>query len=125
MRRSGPEGGRSRSPRAGAFHAFRPLVAPAGGRSQGRKFLPEGSAQAVEKSRFGQANPRKSKSFPNQNLNDSRGAPNLLFVLAWKSLANSDVGLECAPRGGHNEGLGLTVGAGLSEDESHDQASFP
>src|SRR5271166_3077823 len=42
-----------------------------------------------------------------------------------QSASKTDPGLECAPRGGHNEGLGLTVGAGLSEDESHDQASFP
>jgi hypothetical protein len=32
--------------------------------------------------------------------------------------------LECAPRGGHRGRIGLTIGAGLSEDESHGQASF-
>jgi hypothetical protein len=33
--------------------------------------------------------------------------------------------LECAPIGGHLAGLELTGTAGLSEDESHGQASFP
>jgi hypothetical protein len=32
--------------------------------------------------------------------------------------------MECAPGGGQNERIGLTVLAGLSEDGSHDKASI-
>jgi hypothetical protein len=33
--------------------------------------------------------------------------------------------LECAPGAGQQAGGELTGGAGLSEDESHDQTPFP
>src|SRR6516225_6894219 len=33
--------------------------------------------------------------------------------------------LECAPNGGHLAGMELTKAAGLSEDESHGQTTFP
>jgi hypothetical protein len=33
--------------------------------------------------------------------------------------------LECARNGGHLAGMELTRAAGLSEDESHGQATFP
>ena len=32
---------------------------------------------------------------------------------------------ECAPNGGHLAGMELTKAAGLSEDESHGQTTFP
>ena len=37
----------------------------------------------------------------------------------------ADIGLECAPNGGHLAGMELTKAAGLSEDESHGQTTFP
>jgi hypothetical protein len=33
--------------------------------------------------------------------------------------------VECAPNGGHLAGMELTKAAGLSEDESHGQTTFP
>jgi len=36
-----------------------------------------------------------------------------------------DAKLECAPNGGHLAGMELTKAAGLSEDESHGQTTFP
>jgi hypothetical protein len=35
------------------------------------------------------------------------------------------IALECAPNGGHLAGMELTRAAGLSEDESHGQTTFP
>jgi len=42
-----------------------------------------------------------------------------------QSASNFDPRLECARGDGQIEGSGLTSCVGLSEDESHDQASFP
>ena len=39
--------------------------------------------------------------------------------------SKADIGLECAPNAGHLAGVGLTKAAGLSEDESHVQTTFP
>jgi hypothetical protein len=39
--------------------------------------------------------------------------------------SKADIAVECAPNGGHLAGMELTKAAGLSEDESHGQATFP
>ena len=39
--------------------------------------------------------------------------------------SKADIGVECAPDGGHLAGIELTKAAGLSEDESHGQTTFP
>jgi hypothetical protein len=39
--------------------------------------------------------------------------------------SKADMTLECAPNGGHLAGMELTKAAGLSEDESHGQTTFP
>jgi hypothetical protein len=46
------------------------------GKEQEKNFLPGGSAQLLEKARFGQANPRKSKLFPL-----------IVFARIWPGLA--------------------------------------
>jgi hypothetical protein len=37
----------------------------------------------------------------------------------------ADIPVECARNGGHLAGMELTKAAGLSEDESHGQTTFP
>ena len=39
--------------------------------------------------------------------------------------SKADIEVECAPNGGHLAGMELTKAAGLSEDESHGQTTFP
>ena len=48
-----------------------------------------------------------------------------LGVRGCQSARKVDPGLECAPGAGQQVGRELTGAAGLSEDESHDQAPFP
>ena len=52
---------------------------------------------------------------------DGAGECPLLGVKRTSTGAN----LECAPNGGHLAGMELTKAAGLSEDESHGQTTFP
>lgn len=43
---------------------------------------------------------------------------------AGQTATSFTVAVECAPGGGRFESFELTVGTGLSKDESHDQTSF-
>ena len=51
--------------------------------------------------------------------------PEPLMSAMGQKQTSRQLQLECAPNGGHLTGMELTEAAGLSEDESHGQTTFP